>query len=248
MQLGIVTIAYNNYAKFLPQWCDSINGLTQPPSVVTVVLGKDNGITTEIRTQCLEQLPQLNFVKAKTSTSTMGNLRNVAVEYTSTEWIQYLSVDDIILPYAVEEYEKYVDSADFISVMWQSVATWKDDAPTLTHKPRLPEVMARERGGRGFVVNHSPYRRSFWERSPYMNHDYPNAPFVAGLVELGARFVATERPCTVYLRRIDSHCGKNLGRRKTKDGQRTVVLSEKQKARFWKADTERRIRAYYGVK
>jgi hypothetical protein len=174
----------------------------------------------------------------------MGKLRNIAVKHTETEWIQYLSVDDVILPDAIEEYEKVEAEADFISIRWESLALWAPDEPVREHKARLPEEMAHEQKGRGFVVNHSPFRRSFWERSPYMEHDYPNAPFVAGLVELGARFKGTEKPCTRYMRRLDSHCGRNLGRRRL-NGRRIVVASEKNQARHWKKDAEERIRKYY---
>lgn len=245
MNIGIVTIAYNGYGKFLPQWCESIAALETPPTVVTVVLGYRHGLTDKMRERSLALLPNLKIVDNHGG-SQMGALRNVAVKNTKTEWIQYLSVDDVILPWAIDEYAKYEKDADFISIKWQSIATWIPNYEPRTHASRIPEEMATQQAGKGFVVNHSPYRRSFWERSPYMPHDYPNAPFVAGLVELGARFVKTERPCTVYLRRLDSHCGKNLGRRRI-NGKLQIVASEKKQAKFWKADTERRIREYYGV-
>lgn len=243
MDLGIVTIAYGGYGQFLPQWCKSISELDIAPSATTVVLGQRHGLTGKDKAESLRLLPGLKIINDR-SGPTMGRLRNLAVQHTDTEWIQYLSVDDIILPWAIDEYQRYEADADYIVIRWKSRATWNPEAPEYDHTPRTPYEMAKKYDGRGFLVNHSPYRRSFWARRPYMLHDYPNAPFIAGMVELGARFVRTERPCTVYLRRLDSHCGRNLGRRQL-DGKKRTVPAEKRLARYWRADMQRRICNYY---
>lgn len=245
MDIGIVTVAFNDYGRFLPQWCKSISELWTPPSAVTVALGKKHGLTTEALEEARSYTPQLKVVRSVKVTPTMGNMRNVAVKNTDTEWIQYLSIDDLILPWAIDEYSRFAEEADFISIKWQSSKEWIPDSEVIEHQARIPEQMAKNHQGRGFIVNHSPYRRSLWENRPYLDHDYPNAPFVADCVEQGARFVVTERPCTHYLRRLDSHCGKNLGRRKNAEEKPTTNRKEKKKANFWKRDSEKRIREYY---
>lgn len=239
MDIGIVTIAYNDYGKFVPQWCKSISELSIKPSKSTVVLGRDHRFTKYHHAEALEYLPNLNIIEHK-SIPNMGKLRNVAVINTETEWIQYLSVDDIILPWAIEEYKKFEEKADYIVIKWQSIATWEVDPPVFEHLPRLPVEMALNHRGKGFINNQSPYRRSFWHRRRYQEHDFPNAPFLADMVEQGARFVRTERPCTMYLRRLDSHCGKNLGRRNKKANPRLKAIAKRHKKR-----AEERIVRYY---
>lgn len=235
MDIGIVTIAFNGYGRFLVPWCKSICELYSSVSTATVALGKNHGVTDEILREARETI-YLDVIEAP-DLETMGSLRNLAVEATDTEWIQYLSIDDIILPWAIEEYERYSNRSDFICISWQSEATWKN-AGRLTHTPKTPIEVAKTH--KGFINNQSPYRRWIWERNPYMNHNYPNAPFIAGAVELGARFSKTKRPCTVYLRRLDSHCGRNLGRRGS-----SKIPSEKKQAIYWKNDAKKRIIAYY---
>lgn len=241
MNIGIVTSAYNGYGKFANQWLDAISQLTQKPDKITIALGKDHGLKPVEITGLISKyrdLP-LHFVQATSIEPLMGPMRNVAIKHTPTEWIMYLSIDDVILPGAINEFEKYEKDADYICIKWQSIATWRKGAKVLTHNPKTPEEMALLYNGKGFIVGHSPFRRSFWEKHPYMDHDYPNAPFVARLVEAGARFVKTEEPCTMYLRRLDSHAAR-LGRRKA-----TRDPIEKGWANKWKNNMQKRIRKYY---
>lgn len=238
MNIGIVTTAYNGYGRFARQWLEAIDKLKTKPTMVTIVLGHEHGL---LDAESLEkEYKHLDLKIVRTVREPlMGPMRNVAVENTPTEWIMYLSIDDVILPGAIDELAKYEKDADYICIKWQSVATWRKGAKILTHNPKTPREMALKYNGKGFIVGHSPFRRSFWEKHPYQPHDYPNAPFIGDLVEAGARFVKTEEPCTMYLRRLDSHAAR-LGRRKS-----TLVLAEKKKANHWKINTERRIRRYY---
>lgn len=231
MDIGIVTIAYNGYGIFLKQWCRSILALDTRPTAITVALGRNHGLTDAMRADCLALLPDLKIVEDM-RVPTMGRLRNVAVRATHTEWIMYLSIDDAILPHAIGEYEKFEDEADYICIQWLTRGLGRRE---VCHYPKLPIEMAKLYRGRGFIVGHSPYRRRFWELTPYEEHDYPNAPFLASMVENGARFVKSDRPCTVYQRRPDSHARAVLRR----------FREEKQKAVFYKRDMERRLEAYY---
>ncbi|MEQ9135752.1 MAG: glycosyltransferase family A protein [Thalassobaculum sp.] len=232
MNIGIVTIAYNGYGRFLPQWCRAIAELTRLPAAVTVALGKDHGATPEMIAEARRHVPILQIVDAGDTPSTMGAMRNVAVEHTAAEWIMYLSVDDAILPHAIEEFERYEHQADYICIRWLTRGLGKKE---IEHVPKLPIEMATKYRGRGFIVGHSPFRRRFWEKAPYEPHDYPNAPFLASMVENAARFVRTERPCTVYQRRSDSHSRGILFKSRT----------EKRKAIHYKREMQRRIVGYY---
>ena len=232
MNIGIVTTAYNGYGRFLVRWCLYVSKLNGGPFATTVLLGKRHGCNPKQLAKCVELLPHLKILDMSDShlKPRMGMLRNWAIDETDTDWVVYISCDDKILPHAVEEYSKYQAESDYICARWLTVGLGQ---PRTEHVSPLPELMATH-NGKGFVIGHSPFRRSFWEKTPYENHDYPNAPFLAAMVENGARFVQTERPCTVYLRRSDSHA-------------RTVLpkKAEKRQAVHHKLDMERRIKAYY---
>lgn len=241
MNIAVVTTVYNGYGKYIHRWLRSIVDSGTLPDQVIVALGKSHQFYAI--DQMLDKFPMLNLQFHHTQAEPlMGSMRNAAVAQAETEWVMYLSVDDILLPGAIDELAKYEKDADYICIKWLSKATWRR-SKTLVHNPKTPEEMATLYGGKGFIVGHSPFRRSFWEKHPYKSHDYPNAPFVADLVEAGARFVKTEEPCTMYLRRLESHAAR-LGRR----GRKPVMIDwkEKEQANRWKNNMQKRIRNYYG--
>lgn len=244
MNIGIVTTVYNGYGKFCRQWLEAIDQLETKPNMVTIAAGKNHGI--EDAQSLLQDFGHLNLLIVTNTEipALMGPMRNLAVQYTQTEWIMYLSVDDVILPGAIEELSKYEGEADYICIKWLSKATWNPRARTMIHNPKTPEEMVIKYNGRGFIVGHSPFRKSFWEKHPYKEHDYPNAPFVADMVEAGARFAKTEEPCTMYLRRIGSHAQRLVKR----GGVDERDPQEKRLANRWKNNMQKRIRKYYRKK
>lgn len=239
MNIGIVTTAYNGYGRFAIQWLDAIAHLDTPPAAVTIALGQDHGADIDELHRFAKWAEIPLTIVVTDADPLMGPMRNAAIEETHTDWIMYLSIDDVILPNAIDEFKKYEADADYICIKWKSIATWNPRAKELIHNPKTPREMALQYNGKGFIVGHSPFRRKFWEKHPYKPHDYPNAPFVADMVEGGARFMKTEEPCTLYLRRLDSHAAR-LGRRK-----KTLDRKEKGWANRWKNNMQKRIRKYY---
>lgn len=242
MNLAIVTCAYDGYGKFVDQWLDSIEGLNKRPAHVVVALGRDHGMSASLES-VLAKYSRLNlqfhFTDAK---PLMGPMRNAAVGQTETEWVQYVSVDDAVLPNEIDEFEKYETNADYICISWLSQPQWYkkgEEAPMGYHRGKTPQTLVQKYNGRGFIVGHSPFRKKFWDMEPYMNHDYPNAPFVAGMVKNGARFVATAEACTIYQQRLDSHAAR-LGRRRE-----TKIETERRKAIYWKQYLKQTMLEYY---
>lgn len=236
MNIGIVTIAFGGYGKFLPQWCAYVAALDPPAADAVVALGKDHGVTEEVRAAALELLPGLKIVES--TKDTMGALRNAAVNEANTEWVMYLSIDDGIHSNAIHNLSKHERKADYLSVSWNSIDTWKPDAPLNFHRGRHPSDMKRKSNGRGFIVGHSPFRKEWFYRvGGYEMHDLPNAPFVTAMVEKGARFAVVKEPVSIYLRREDSHASK-LGRR----GKQYLDVDLKRRAIRLKALQERAIR------
>lgn len=238
MNIGICTIAYSGYGKYVSQWLKAVSELKTLPDEVVVVLGKDHGLENEFELFDVYPTLKLKFVHAEEHRPLMGVLRNAAVEALDTEWVMYLSVDDVIMPEAIDTFKELEKDADYICISWMSTTTWLKDKPKMYHRAKTPEEMAAY-NGRGFIVAHSPYRKSFWELEPYEEHDYPNAPFVAGVIKNGGRFVKTETPCTMYLRRQDSHAAK-LGRRKG-----SLIRAEKNLANKYKNYLKRVIVEHY---
>lgn len=258
MNIGITTAAYNGYGRFADQWLRAISGLTIPPAQVTIALGVKHGLTLDDISTLTDKYRDLNLIfvvddepvlgpdmkKYPPTAPLMGPMRNLAIAHTNTEWIMWLSIDDVILPGAIEELSKYEEEADYICIKWLSKATWNPRAKVMVHNPKTPEEMMIKYNGRGFIVGHSPFRRKFWEKHPYKPHDYPNAPFVADMVEAGARFAKTEEPCTMYLRRIGSHAQRLV----TRGGVDERDPAEKRLANRWKNNMQKRIRKYYRKK
>jgi hypothetical protein len=240
MNIALITIAYKGYGKFADQWLGFISQMKIKPDQIVIVLGEDHGLSHIEVLQLKEKYIDLpvKFIRTKLP-PLMGPMRNKAVRAAHTEWVMYMSIDDMILPNAIEVLEKYEKDADYISISWESSDEWNNHEKITLHRSKTPEEMALVYHGKGFIIGHSPFRRSFWEAHHYKDHDYPNAPFVADLVEAGARFVKTIEPCTRYLRRENSHSARLGKRRQERDP------NEKRQANKWKNNMQRRIIKYY---
>ncbi len=90
MEIGIITVVFGDYNKFIPQWYDSIKKLTVKPKQITIV-----AYDTEI-----EPIEGVQIIKI--NKTTQGHARNIGIENTNTDWIVYIDVDDRILPHAIE--------------------------------------------------------------------------------------------------------------------------------------------------
>jgi len=240
MNISIVTVAYKGYGKFADQWLGFIEKSHIKPTKVIIALGKDHGL--EDHNALIDKYKglDLQFHFCESVRPEMGPMRNQAVNQVETEWVQYLSIDDMLLPNAINEFEAIAVESDYICISWESQAQWKPLAPIAYHEGKTPERLVREFEGRGFIVGHSPFRKKFWDMESYADHDYPNAPFVAGCVKNGARFTSIPEPCTRYLQRLDSHAAR-LGRR----GKKFAVETERQEARKWKQYMKKTMLDYY---
>lgn len=204
MNIGICTSFYNNYGRFFDRWINSIDNLTIKPNAITVVLsGKDHGL--DIPTPIVNNINitpfiynDIKFIYLPEHIS-MGNARNKAVEHTNTEYIQYLDIDDEILPNALEVYNKY-PNYDVISggLRIKGAKENKDILFNATNQ--------RQRLGKHCCCSHALYKKSFWNKSKYIEtNDYIEQPFWIKLAQLGATFISTEEICTIYNTRADGH-------------------------------------------
>ena len=200
MNLGIITIVYGGYGKFIPRWCKAIAKLTEKPKQVTIIAcGPDHGLNVNSLKDLVDIAEvKVNYVK---ELKTMGAARNIAIENTPTDWILYFSADDILLPNAVTELKKYQKS-DVIAMRYielNSLEVKYHETPLMEEEKIQNWLECYKQAG--YVA----YRRKIWEDTPYIDDEYPNFPFLFQIYRKGAKFVETENECALYLKRNDSH-------------------------------------------
>ena len=203
MNLGICTSFYNGYDRFLPRWALSICRQTVKPSYVCMVASgpmEDPG-NKAVAESLFKRYKIKNVFITLDKHRGMGYARNAAVRNCISEWIMYLDVDDTILPVGVEYVAQYEGKADVICTAL---------AIEGCRERRVLKYLdvSREKQLKGLHCSssHSVYRKSFWEKAPYIEeNDYLEQPFWLGLAQAGATFIGTEEPITVYHTRKDGH-------------------------------------------
>lgn len=233
MKIALTSIAYDGYGRFCGQFLAFVSNMKPRPSEVVIVLGKDHGC---------EDVELLNAIYPKVKIiidnkkPSFGMLRNLAIKKTKSEWIWFVSIDDKPLRNAITIFERALEheDADYICAEWYTIGLGR---PLEPHKSPTPEQSAKRlRNGQkmGFIIAHSPFKRTLWEQSKFINTDLPNYTFVRDCIRNGAKFTQADKPTTTYLRRSDSHARAVL----PKNGMRA-------KARELKRDMETEILKWY---
>lgn len=252
MEIGIFTIAYRGYGKFAPRWCRSIAESTVMPTLATLALfGDDHGLSDEMASECAKILPCLNIVYCGEHIS-IGADRNKAVEETPAEWVMLLSVDDVILPIAIEEFEKY-DKPDIDVIACSYVEKKLNGDEELWLAPTAFSRAEMFNWREYWLPPYSPFRRSFWEKHPYHNGEYPNIIMTLDFARAGARFARTDVPCACHIRRDNSH---SMGRsyeeqieiEKFLDGRATRLITDGMILTSFDLPFEDGFRPYYVVR
>lgn len=228
MNIAIVGIAYNGYEQFIPQWLKAISESKTKPREVVIA------ITDQYQPDPAHQDIYPHKYAIQSKKPTMGSMRNTAIAETTSEWIMYLSIDDVILPDAIDEFKRLEKNADYICIQWIVRGLGLPDM--IKKSPTPHEYYLKKRKGLkgGFIIAQSPFRRTLWQNYPYPNHDYPNAPFLSNCITQGARFVKTDIPCTIYQRRPDSHSKAVL-----------ILPEERQRAIREKSKLEYNMKRYF---
>jgi len=219
VNIGIFTIAYNGYGQFALQWCRSIAESTVVPDHVTLALfGEDHGLTKKMADECTNILPCLKIAHCGEHVS-MGMDRNKAVEETPTTWVMLLDADDALLPTGLKEIERLASTdVDVIAVAY---AEEKLTGITKMHFP--PKIITNENlflWRTHWISPYSPFRRSLWEKTPYVDGEFPNAPMVFSFASNEARFARTDVPCARHIRREGTHSA----RKSPEDAMRVVHI------------------------
>jgi LmbE family N-acetylglucosaminyl deacetylase len=196
LDIGIVTGFSNGHGHYLLRWTSSIMALNTKPSMVTIVeSGNDPGIDDITRKRCTYLINQLNipcnYIRLEGRRG-IGYTRNHAVNSTNTEWIMYLDVDDMILPNALDEIAKVAPHSDVICAGFKTNIDRKEEDRTIFADPDLQKILGIFR-----LNSHSPYRKSLWEHSPYIeNNGFNENALWIGFAKLKARFIMTKKDYT----------------------------------------------------
>lgn len=220
MNLTVTTSAWGDYARFLPDWAESITRQTVPPAEVVIL---DAGCHFVRHVDNAHQLLTEAGIPARivrAPYSGMGAARNAAVEATVTEWVMHLDADDILLPTALEDVTALSDEADVVSL-----GALRDGHPVCFPHITREQILARKHG----CFSCSPFRRRFWEQRPWhTRNDFIDSVFWVGLAHLGARFAGTSRPGFVYRQHEDS-----FSHRMTSQQRQAATRQWKDACRSW---------------
>lgn len=203
MEIGIVTIVYNGYGKFLKNWLASIDRLSHRPKDITIVLGKDHGLGYDHGDY--EGIPNnLDINIVRSDSDNMGELKNLGVRETNTKWVMVLDVDDDILPWAIKEFENVCGDADIIVTPYINIAEKSFLVyPKITAETLLSEEYYRQ--GENFMHGGIPFKRKLWEKYHYQENDCSNSLFWIDCAIQKPRIKNAMIPCLTYNRRDDSH-------------------------------------------
>lgn len=224
LEIAIVTSCHN-YGRYLDEWARSILELTTPPTMVALVDNGSTDRTPEFMAAAGELLRKAGFKVhiRRIEETDFGTARNAAVELATTEWVMHLDADDMVMPHCLEDVARLAPSADVVALGYircgdlqagpsNRTRTYRDSCGSGTLRSKAP------------ASGVSPFRRSFWERSPYrtdMSGGWDTALWI-GFAHLNARFKATRRPCFWYRQHADS-----VFNTRRKDARRSAIVGRK---------------------
>ncbi len=197
-KIEIICVAYNGYARFIPQLMVSVENQTVKPDKVTVVLGKNHGLK--------EKIEGLNIIYDK-SEPVIGKMLNIGLKQSKADYILATDIDDLMLPNAIEdilEVKKDVVLCDYYVVKGEVVQKWESYNPL--------ESQEHFGGKPGYYA----FKRGLAE---YEENNAMNIPMLLKLKARGATFGRAKRVSFFYLQRKD-------GRANVK-GQREKIIAAK---------------------
>lgn len=236
LDIAIVTSCHN-YGRYLLEWAQSIVALsTYYPTIVAIV---DNG-STDTTPHDVDAAADLltsvgiDVVTERIPFGDFGTARNRAVEISGgSEWVMHLDADDTLMAHFLEDVAEIMPTADVVGAGYQRTGDLKSGPRNKTR------IYSSHQGASTLRSNApcsgvSPFRRLFWERSPYrtdMRGGWDTALWI-GFAHLNARFVPTRRPVFCYRQHADSI----FNMRRTND-QRTSLVGVKLGALRRKVDS-----------
>jgi len=184
--ITIYTIIYNNYGMFLKEWLKNVK-LNKPKKII-VVLGKNHGVENK------KQYIGVKFIEI--DSDIMGTLRNAAIEHIETEWSLYFSVDDILLPNAVEDIISH--NSDAVTLRYINEDTLGNKTDRISAYYNIKDIPKwKQIDIPGYIAIKGKYL--------YEDIEIPNYPYLFKLALLGLKIEHSKDICAIYKRRENSH-------------------------------------------
>lgn len=203
--LTIVTSCIH-YGKYLPMWAESIVAQTVYPGRVCIFThgAFDDARAARRIQQYFDAHQVVCDIMHRSEQLNFGTARNHAVAMSSSDWVMHFDADDLLLPYALEEFQEIAPSADVIQAGYICYGAQ-------LRMPNIPRLYQSADGLAALDLHrlasgNSLFRRSLWEQAPY-REDLIGAWDTAlwiHFAHLGARFRPTTRPVFQYRQHADS--------------------------------------------
>lgn len=206
--LAIVT-SVHNYGGYLEDWAASILALAIQPARVALF---EHGSTDQSAAQVDDVAARLRQsgldvrVEHHGTRLPFGAARNRAVALSAgLPWVMHFDADDLLMPHCLNDVAALAPRCDVVALGYERCGD-------LRAGPRQRRKVYKSSAGPSMLQNPtpasglSPFRRSFWERSPYpegMAGGWDTALWI-GFAHLGARVLPTRRPCFWYRQHADS--------------------------------------------
>lgn len=204
--LTVVT-SCTGYGQYLSDWAESIVKQSMFPGRVVILthgtaadamLGAAAALRLKlagVNADWVHEDDKLDF----------GVARNCAVSHAETEWVMHFDCDDTLYPYAIQEFFDLAPDADVISAGYTLAG--KVSGAVARRQRLYKDATGKDAFNLSSISSGvSPFRKSFWERSPYrtdMVGAWDTALWI-GFAHLGARFRATRRAVFMYRQHSDS--------------------------------------------
>jgi hypothetical protein len=206
-QLTIVSSCCGPYSRYLREWGESIVGLNRKPGAVRLFThGDDENRAAGAAAIAIVSAAGIDARHEHESARLdYGTARNRAVAMSTTEWVMHLDCDDMVMAHCLDDVAAIAPGADVVALGYERSGDLKA-GPSNRRRLYSDTTGLKALDASAPCSGVSPFRRSFWERSPYrsdMLGAWDTALWI-GFARLGARFRATRRPCFWYRQHADS--------------------------------------------
>lgn len=206
-ELTIVSSCAGDYSRYLGEWADSIVGLDPRPGAVRLFTHGDEA-NRKAGSEAIDRIRSAGLdARHEHSPARVdfGTARNRAVGMSSTPWVMHLDCDDQIMPFALADVASIADGADVVAAGYERSGDLKS-GPSNKRRLYSDTTGIKALDASAPCSGVSPFRRSFWEQSPYRTDMFGawDTALWIGFARLGARFRATRRPIFWYRQHADS--------------------------------------------
>ena len=219
---SLVTSFYNFYDRFLDQWLDAVLSSSElPDEIIISISGTDyDPKNIERASERLSGKASFRFVYSEHLG--MGHARNQAVKSASGDWIMHLNVDDMVTPNAISNIKAALsDDCDVIvgNMEWNGHSRFNG---IKKYPLTLDDFM------QGRTNDHATYRKSVWERSPYIEYSGDvDTAFWIGLAHLSVKIKHVDKVLTKHFFRPDTVFGR-YSKEDKREIQRMISVWQKE--------------------